>query len=84
MKEHQNTASRATLEPVAKISVSFPSALLERIDALAAEDRRPRSQWIAIQLERLIMEQEQQQEQHAPLESVESLAPAPAKRRSAK
>ena len=82
MKESQNTSHRAAPEPVAKISVSFPSDLLERIDSLAAADRRPRSQWIAIQLERLIMEDEQAR--HAPLEAVESSTPVPAKRRSAK
>lgn len=48
-------------ESSAKVSVSFPPQLLKWIDQEAAKDRRPRSQWIAIQLENLIREKAAQE-----------------------
>lgn len=50
-----STKKQATAQPegAAKVSISFPQELLERIDREAAADRRPRSQWIALQLEKL-------------------------------
>ena len=52
----------AQAEGAAKVSVSFPPELLEKIDHEAAKDRRPRSQWIAMQLERLFAEDPSQME----------------------
>ena len=51
MSTKTNAASHS--EGAAKVSVSFPPGLLEKIDREAAKDRRPRSQWIALQLEKL-------------------------------
>lgn len=48
--------TKAAADGVAKVSISFPPELLERIDRKAAADRRPRSQWIALQLERMFEE----------------------------
>lgn len=41
-------------EPFDKISFSLPHSLLEKIDALAAADRRSRSSWLVLHLEQLL------------------------------
>jgi metal-responsive CopG/Arc/MetJ family transcriptional regulator len=51
----KNKTSTHQKEPVAKVSVSFPPELLQQIDREAAADHRSRSQWIALQLERLLV-----------------------------
>ena len=43
-------------EGSAKVSVSFPPELLKWINAAAKKDRRARSTWIAIQLEKLLQD----------------------------
>lgn len=54
------TANQEPETGVAKISVSMPPDLLRKIDLRAAEDHRSRSQWIALQIERLMEEAEKE------------------------
>lgn len=73
--------SDAEKVPFPKVTFTIPASLLEKIDNAAAADSRSRSQWMALQFERFLAESDVR---HAPLESVESAAPVPAKKRSGK
>ena len=48
------TAMNPANEPFDKISFSLPHSLLEKIDTLAAADRRSRSGWLVLHLEQLL------------------------------
>ena len=73
--------SDAEKVPFPKVTFTIPASLLEKIDNAAAADSRSRSQWMALQFERFLAEGSAK---HAPLESVESTAPVPAKRNAGK
>lgn len=64
--------------PFPKVTFTIPASLLERIDGAASADKRSRSQWMALQLERILNEEEAA----ARLEVVESSESAPAKKRA--
>ena len=49
--------SHARADGMASTSISLPAAMLAKIDAAAFADRRKRSQWIVVMLEKALLDQ---------------------------
>lgn len=66
--------------PFPKVTFTIPASLLERIDGAASADKRSRSQWMALQLERIL----DAEAAASRLEVVQAAEPVPAKKLAAK